>query len=155
MMDIEYGLRVARDVDAEAVSEIIRAALRETNANDYPGEVIERLEQIFSPAAVLELMGKRKVFVATSGQRIVGTASLEGTAVRTMFVAPDVQRRGIGRRLMAEVERTARDAGVTTLVVQSSVTAVPFYARLGFKPVRDHYYGEEHTVIMERYLAAI
>jgi hypothetical protein len=30
------------------------------------------------------------------------------------------------------------------------VTAVPFYARLGFKAVRDHYYGEEHTVIMEQ-----
>jgi hypothetical protein len=44
---------------------------------------------------------------------------------------------------------------MATLVVQSSVIAVPFYARLGFKAVRDHYYGEEHTIIMEQPLAAI
>jgi hypothetical protein len=44
---------------------------------------------------------------------------------------------------------------MATLVVQSSVTAVPFYARLGFKTVRDHHYGEEHTVIREQPLATI
>jgi predicted N-acetyltransferase YhbS len=72
-----------------------------------------------------------------------------------VFVAPDFQRRGVGRQLMAEVERTARNAGMATLVVQSSVTAVPFYARLGFKVVRDHDCCKEHTVIMERPLAVI
>lgn len=154
-MDLECEIRAARHDDAEVISQVIRSALRETNANDYPREVIERLEQIFSPAAVLDFISTRKVFVAVSGQRIVGTVSLEGRAVRTTFIAPDVQRSGVGRRLMAEVERTARDAGVPMLVVQSSVTAVPFYARLGFKAVRDHYYGEEHTVIMERHLAAM
>jgi GNAT superfamily N-acetyltransferase len=147
------SLRCARDDDAEAVSQVIVSALRESNAGDYPRDVIERLVQIFSPTTVLDMMGRRKVFVATSGQRIVGTASLDGRVVHAVFVAPDVQRRGVGRLLMAEVERTARSAGMVTLVVQSSVTAVPFYARLGFKTVRDHYYGEEHTVIMERPLA--
>jgi GNAT superfamily N-acetyltransferase len=134
---------------------VIVSALRETNANDYPREVIERLVQIFSPAAVLNMMGKRKVFIATSGQRIVGTASLDGRVVHAVFVASDVQRRGVGRLLMAEIERMARGAGMEMLVVRSSVTAVPFYARLGFKAVRDHYYGEEHTIIMELPLAAI
>jgi GNAT superfamily N-acetyltransferase len=101
------------------------------------------------------MMGKRTVFVATSGQRIVGTASLDRGVVHALFVAPDVQRCGVGRRLMAEVERAARSEGTATLVVQSSVTAVPFYARLGFKTVRDHHYGEEHTVVVEQPMATI
>jgi GNAT superfamily N-acetyltransferase len=154
-MDIDLDLRAARNDDAEAVSQVIVSALRESNARDYPREVIERLAQIFSPAAVLDMMGKRTVFVATSGQRIVGTASLDRGVVHAVFVAPDIQRCGVGRRLMAEVERAARSEGTATLVVQSSVTAVPFYARLGFKTVRDHHYGEEHTVIMEQPLATI
>jgi predicted N-acetyltransferase YhbS len=154
-MDVKCDLRAARDGDAEAVSEVIRSALRETNAGDYPHEVIERLEKSFSPAAVLDLMGKRNVFVAVSGQGIIGTASLDGKVVKTVFVAPDHQGRGVGTRLMAEVERTARNAGLTTLVVQSSVTAERFYARLGFKAVRDNYYGEERTIIMERDLTPL
>jgi hypothetical protein len=38
------------------------------------------------------------------------------------------------------------------LTVPSSVTAEPFYARLGFKAVRDSYFGDERTIIMERAL---
>jgi predicted N-acetyltransferase YhbS len=154
-MDIDLDLRAARNDDVEAVSQVIVSALRESNARDYPREVIERLAQIFSPAGVLDMFGKRKVFVATSRQRIAGTASLDGGMVHAVFVASDVQRCGAGRSLMTEVERTARSAGTATLVVQSSVTAAPFYARLGFKAVRDHHYGEEHTIIMEQPLATI
>jgi hypothetical protein len=36
------------------------------------------------------------------------------------------------------------------LTVPSSVTAEAFYARLGFKAVRDSYHGDERTIIMER-----
>jgi hypothetical protein len=62
-----------RNDDAEAVSQVIVSALRESNARDYPREVIERLAQILNPAAGLAMMGKGTVFVATSGQRIVGS----------------------------------------------------------------------------------
>jgi glutamate carboxypeptidase len=96
---------------------------------------------------------KRVVFVAVSGHRIIGTASLDGRTVRTVFVAPDVQGRSVGKQLMAEVERAARDASVTVLVVPSSVTAERFYNKLGFKSVGDSYHGDERTIVMERYLA--
>jgi histone acetyltransferase (RNA polymerase elongator complex component) len=54
--------------------------------------------------------------------------------------------------MMAEVERIARERNIPSLTVPSSVTAEPFYARLGFKAVRDSYYGDERTIIMERSL---
>lgn len=150
---MKCDLRIARDIDAEEISAIIRSALRETNAKDYSQDVIERIAKNFDPAAVLELIRKRTVFVAVLGQRIVGTAGLEGSVVQTVFVAPDVQGRGIGKQLMAEVERAAREAGIVVLKVPSSVTAERFYSKLGFAAVRDSYYGEERTIIMERCLA--
>jgi N-acetylglutamate synthase-like GNAT family acetyltransferase len=154
-MATSYALRAANDGDAEAISQVILSALRETNAKDYPAAIIARLEKNFSAAAVLDSMHKQQVFVAVSGRRIVATASLDGKVVRAVFVSPDAQGQGLGRRLMAEIEKTARGAGVTTLVVQSSVTAEMFYAKLGFAAVRDSYYGEERTIIMERHLAPI
>lgn len=154
-MDIESSIRPARDGDVGAVSQVILCALRETNAKDYTPETIARIEKSFSPAAVQELISKRKVFVAVLGQQIVGTASLDGKVIRSVFVAPNAQGRGIGRQLMAEVERDAREAGITALVVPSSVTAEQFYAKLGFKAVRDSYYGDERTIIMERHLVPV
>ncbi|MFC3322398.1 GNAT family N-acetyltransferase [Mesorhizobium cantuariense] len=55
------------------------------------------------------------------------TASLDGSVVRSVFVDPELQGRGIGKRLMAEVEEAAHAGGVS-------------------------YHGDERTVIMERSL---
>ena len=112
--------------------------------------MIARVEQSFSPAAVSNLLKSRLVFVAVDHDSVVGTASLDGRVVRTVFIDPGYQGRGIGRALMAEVERAAAERGITVLAVPSSVTAEPFYAKLGFNPVRDSYDGEERTIVMER-----
>ncbi|MET4388416.1 GNAT superfamily N-acetyltransferase [Bradyrhizobium sp. F1.4.3] len=149
---MECTIRPALDDDADDISAVIVRALRETNAKDYTDEIIERVERSFSPGAVLELIGRRTVFVATIGDRLVGTASLDGSVVRTVFVAPDVQTRGIGKLLMAEIERTARERKIAALTVPSSVTAEAFYVKLGFNAVRDSYHGHERTIIMERLL---
>ena len=149
---VTTDVREATDDDALAVSGVILKALRQSNAKDYSPGVIERVEASFIPSAVLNLFKQRKVFVALHDQRIVGTASLDGNTVRTMFVAPDVQRQGVGRRLIEAVEAAARIARVEVLVVPSSVTAEQFYARLGFQAVCDSFHGEERTVIMERTL---
>lgn len=149
---MDCTIRPALSDDAANISGVILRALRETNAKDYTNEIIERVERSFSPDAVRQLIGKRTVFVATLGSRVVGTASLDGSVVRTVFVAPDVQARGIGKLLMAAIERTARERNIFALTVPSSVTAETFYTKLGFKAVRDSYHGDERTIIMERLL---
>ncbi|MBC9883205.1 GNAT family N-acetyltransferase [Bradyrhizobium sp. INPA01-394B] len=151
---MECMIRSALSDDAADISAVILRALRETNAKDYAAEIIARIERSFSPDAVQALIAKRTVFVATIGSRVVGTASLDGSIVRTVFVAPDVQARGIGKLLMAEIEHVARARNIAMLTVPSSVTAETFYARLGFTAVRDSYHGDERTIIMERLLSA-
>lgn len=142
-------IRTAHHKDAEGV---IILALRETNARDYSKAVIARVEQSFSPVAVTDFLMRRLVLVAVDQDSIVGTASLDDRVVRTVFVDPRYQGRGIGRALMAEIERAAVEKGITVLAVPSSVTAEPFYAKLGFTTVRDSYHGEKRTIVMERKL---
>ena len=151
---MKVEVRSVRSEEAGDISRVILAALRETNAKDYSPQVINQVERRFSPAAVSELMARRTVFAAMSEQRLVGTASLDGRVVRTVFVSPDFQSQGVGRLLMAHVEQAARDTGVTVLSVPSSITAERFYFKLGYRAVRDSYHGEERTIIMERDLAA-
>jgi len=145
-------IRAATNADAEAISGVIIAALREVNAKDYSPDIINRVADSFSPAAVRKLLDNRTVFVAIDGGSIVGTASLDGAVVRTVFVSPSAQRRGIGARLMAEIEQTAIACGITILSVPSSITAQGFYEKLGFNSVSDSFYGDERTVIMVRSL---
>jgi N-acetylglutamate synthase-like GNAT family acetyltransferase len=149
---MECEIRLARESEAEAISVVILSALRETNAKDYSQDIIARVEQSFDPASVRSLMGNRTVFVAIRSGEVVGTASLDGAVVRTVFVSPSVQGQGVGTRLMAEIERTARTNNIAVLTVPSSITAEPFYAKIGFKAVRDSYHGDERTITMERTL---
>jgi GNAT superfamily N-acetyltransferase len=142
----------ATAVHAEGVSAVILDSLRTTNAKDYTPDIIEQIARNFSPIHVRVLLGKRNVVVALLGARVVGTASLDGEVVQTVFVAPDVQSRGVGRRLMHELERRARARGITKLSVPSSITAELFYTKLGFAAVRDSYHGAERTIVMERRL---
>ena len=144
------AVRLAQPADAEGISQVILAALHSSNARDYPADVIARVATNFTPEAVLALLTRRVVLVAIQNQVIVATAALDANVVRSVFVNPALQGQGIGRLLMIEIERRAREAGVTVLSVPSSLTAQPFYTKLGFQTVRDVFHGNERTLVMEK-----
>lgn len=146
------AVRLAQPTDAEGISQVILAALRSSNAQDYPADVIARVASNFTPDAVLALLARRVVLVAVQDEVIVATAALDANVVRSVFVNPSLQGQGIGRLLMIEIELRAREAGVTVLSVPSSLTAEPFYSKLGFHTVRDVYHGNERTLVMEKAL---
>ena len=146
-MSTEAEIRRATAWDAEAAYEIVLRALRETNARDYPASVIDRLV-LTLPEGVASKLEEWHAYVAVVHGRIVGTGSLNGKTVRAVFVHPDYQGRGIGTKLMDAVENAASVQSVDTLTVQSSITAQPFYAKRGFKVVRETFYGEEQTTVM-------
>ncbi|WP_312495766.1 GNAT family acetyltransferase [Pseudomonas cremoris] len=146
------AVRLAQPTDAEGISQVIQAALRSSNAQDYPADVIARVASNFTPDAVLALLARRVVLVAVQDEVIVATAALDANVVRSVFVNPSLQGQGIGRLLMIEIELRAREAGVTVLSVPSSLTAELFYTKLGFHTVRDVYHGNERTLVMEKAL---
>lgn len=145
-------VRAALPDDATAISEVIIAALRQSNAQDYPLEVIAQVTQHFAPSNILTFLTRRNVYVATLEGRVVATASLDQSVVRSVFVDPALQGAGIGKQLMATLEHVAVRNGVDVLQVPSSITAEGFYAALGFRKVRDEFHGAERTIIMDKSL---
>nr|WP_168175652.1 GNAT family N-acetyltransferase [Pseudomonas sp. PA15(2017)] len=151
---MQWAIRQAREADADAISDVIVQALRLSNAADYPPQVIERVAANFDAASVRALMASREVFVALDGARVVATASLAGDVVRSVFVLPELQGRGVGKALMGHVEDVAQAAAVPCLRVPASLTAVPFYKALGYAVVREVVEGDERTLVMARQLSA-
>lgn len=149
---MECHVRPATSNDAAAISRVVLAALRESNSQDYPADVIAQVGQSFTPEAITAQLHKRKVFVALLDGNIIGTASLDGDVVRSVFVDPGHQKGGIGRHLMDVIHATAARAGVKAVRVPSSITAEAFYAALGYQKIRDAFHGAERTVVMEKRL---
>lgn len=150
---MDLMIRAASRDDAPAISRVIIAALRESNAQDYSPEIINQVEQSFSPAAIQHLLTQRRVYVATIDRLIVATASLDRDVVRSVFVAPSHQGAGIGKKLMETLESVAIKQDLDRLRVPSSITAEGFYASMGFKKIRDEFHGAERTIIMEKQLS--
>ncbi|HCF7340383.1 TPA: GNAT family N-acetyltransferase [Pseudomonas aeruginosa] len=149
---MECHVRPATSGDAVAISRVVIAALRESNSQDYPPDVIAQVEQSFSPEAIITKLTRRKVFVALLGENIIGTAGLDGDVVRSVFVDPAHQKGGIGRHLMDVIHTAAASSGVGAVRVPSSITAESFYAALGYQKIRDEFHGAERTIVMEKRL---
>jgi GNAT superfamily N-acetyltransferase len=147
-------IRRAEMHDAEEISRTIVRAIRLTNAADYPPHVIAAVTGNFTPRHVLAHLANRHVFVAVVEGQIVGTASLQDRVVRSVYVDPDHQGTGIGRKLMDAVEELARYQSIASVAVPSSITAQGFYRKRGFIFVREEQHGDERTIVMKKDLTA-
>lgn len=132
------SVRLMRPEEARRFLQIHRESVRGIAAKDYPTAVIDA----WAPLPITEDMVER--FLSNRDQEIRWIAEIDGQPVgigalvlsnaelRACYVVPHAARRGVGRALVAEIERTAREHGLTYLRVTSSVTAEPFYAALGY-----------------------
>lgn len=144
-------IRPMRRQDIPAVSALIQNTVLVSNSADYDLEVIRALLENFSQRGLRSLAGRRRLFVCDSGGRLRGVIGLEGEAVCNLFVAPDEQGRGIGQELLEQVEDLAREQGLARISLDSSLTAVGFYERLGYRRTGEEGGGRfGRTIRMEK-----
>jgi GNAT superfamily N-acetyltransferase len=119
--------------DLQRVSALIQNTLLVSNLADYDLEIIGNLHNAFAPQQLRGLARKRRIYVLEEDGVLKGTIGLEGDRVYNFFVSPDRQGSGIGAALLDFVETQARSEGRRTLTVDSSLTAVVFYRRRGYR----------------------
>ena len=95
-----------------------------------------KLRKILIQKYTLEKFRKKaqevSYLIAKIDQEIVGVIGLKGHEVRTFFVDPDYQGKGVERALYNELELTARKQGLNKLIVDASPLGEPIYIKLGF-----------------------
>jgi GNAT superfamily N-acetyltransferase len=135
-------LRPVRASDLDPVAVLQEASIMALGAPVY-GEAKARAWARLGYQFRHDLVGEGAFWVAEQGQRLLGVGgwspdSLEADLawIRYLFVDPQATRRGIGRRLVEQAERSAYAAGRRRLRVWSSLNAVDFYRALGFLPER-------------------
>ncbi len=153
-------LRIARARvrDAGAIARLIEPAFARYIAPDLGdvGRVAFRL-YVTEKAIRRRLADGATGFRASLGEGLVGYAELRGRDGRLdgldhltlLFVAVDLQGRGIARRLLDAVigQLAAAEPPARDLTVNASAYAVPIYRRLGFRETggADEYQGVVST----------
>jgi putative acetyltransferase len=136
---LAVSIREMRPADARAFLEVQHRAVRELAADDYPLDVIEAWAPLpITPEHVdfvRSTANREYRLVAELDGEIVGIGCLapKNNELRACYVAPWATRKGVGSAILREIERVARDQGVTTLHADSSLTAEPFYRVNGYE----------------------
>ncbi|MFX1443385.1 MAG: GNAT family N-acetyltransferase [Promethearchaeota archaeon] len=126
-------IRKFKDEDAIEASYLIRKALSEVNSKYYPKSVIDYMCNEFSPEFLIGLSKEREFFVAFENSKIIGTITILNDYIGTVFVNPEYHSMGIGNKLMEIIENLAKERKIEKLRLNSSINAVNFYEKLGYK----------------------
>lgn len=146
--------------DAAPVSALIARTLRISNAVDYaPGE-IEDLVARMQPDFILQRAAWTHFYVAEENDTIIGCGAIgpywdreDESSLFTIFVLPEWQGRGVGRRIVETLERDEFALRAKRIEIPASVTGLAFYRKLGY----DFKDGcaeidEEHLYRLEKWL---
>ena len=122
--------------DAEEVSQLIRETVKQVNSKDYDTKVIQKLVDEHSPEYLLNKSKTRTILVAEHQGRLIGVGALKDNCLRNMFVRVDMVGKGIGSKIIEELESLARKRGFTHIEANSSLTALGFYLDKGYEEIK-------------------
>ncbi|MBR2717592.1 MAG: GNAT family N-acetyltransferase [Oscillospiraceae bacterium] len=132
-------IRRFRPEDAAEVSALVVKTLREVNIRDYSEEAIEEVVRRSRPEDMLSRGRQTHFYVACDGGAIVGCGAIgpywdraDESCFFTIFVRPDRQGRGIGRKIVETLERDEYFLRSRRIEIPASVTAAPFYLKMGY-----------------------
>ena len=112
-------------------------AIRHGESSDLPS-VLELLTAAGLPTADLTSADGLQLWILTAGDSPRGVIALERFGddglLRSLALAREYRHRGLGRELVARLERDARDAGIAQLVLLTE-TAESFFSRLGYDSI--------------------
>ena len=137
---MNFTIRRFQERDAEQTSAVIGAALRISNAPDYPAEIIQEMLELYAPGNLLEQAGNEHLYVLLDGNRIIGCGGIAPylgseteSILVTIFVLPECQGTGAGRALMETLEKDTYFLRADRVVIHSSITARDFYLKMGYQ----------------------
>ena len=122
---MDITIRPATPADHEPTIALQTNAFRILCAQDYTPKQIEALVEDEARSRHIDEV----LFVAEMDGDMVGFTGLSTSdrQITAVFVCPNLARQGIGKQMLATLEREAMKRGYRVLWVLSSLTAAPFY----------------------------
>ena len=94
-------------------------------------------------------------FVADDGERLVGCAGWrrhgDDAELKRMYTARAIRGRGLGRRMLATIEESAREAGCRRVILETGdrqPEAIALYESAGYRRIEDFGYYRGHEGVL-------
>jgi putative acetyltransferase len=129
--------------EARTLLEIHARSVRGLAAQHYPPKTIDGWAARITNESVRALLRNAddeiRLLAELDGVPVgFGALVVPKSELRACYVVPEATRKGVGSALVREIERIARDHGLTKLDLEASLNAEYFYAALGYAVVERH-----------------
>ena len=133
-------VRKSKKSDAAKIARLYHDTVHIINAQDYTKQQINAwAPKVYEAAFWRRRFQNYTVFVAEAAGDVVGFAEFEITGhIDCFYVHHEWQGQGVGAQLLKHIEATARKKRIYRLFAEVSITAMPFFKKMGFCVVRRH-----------------
>jgi GNAT superfamily N-acetyltransferase len=125
-------IRAFREDDLEEVRKLVLTTIELSYSGVYSTRAILFFQEYHSVENIRADASRGQTVVALENGSIIGTGTLLGNNIRRVFVLPGVQGKGLGGRIMEELEQRAAEAGLKAVELDSSTVSIDFYRRRGY-----------------------
>jgi putative acetyltransferase len=132
-------IRLFEARDTGQIAQLFHQTVREVNIRDYS----ERQVRAWAPDDIdfqdwQQAFSNRFTYVADDAGTIAGFGDLETDGhIDRFFCHKDYQRCGIGTQIYQAIEAKAVEVNLRCLFTEASITAKPFFQRMGFSVVKE------------------
>ena len=131
------NVRPYKPEDTAALARLFTETVHSVNAADYSREQLAAWAP--DPPDIehwRRRLGERLVFVAERDSEIIGFATFEPDGhLDYIYAHRRFQRQGVASALFQRMEQEAISRGVTRIFAEASMTARPFFERVGFQMI--------------------
>ncbi|MDP5188907.1 GNAT family N-acetyltransferase [Rheinheimera baltica] len=145
-------IREAKPSDYESMDSVFRASAKKLCTASYDKEVIEAWAGKSWPERFVKGAKEgNNQYVLLKDDVVVcfGSINLEKKLLVSLFVSPEFVGQGVGQIMIEFLLDMAKSKGVEVLHLDSSLNAVNFYSRNGFKEKARCKYKTQNGVLME------
>ena len=151
-------IRIAKDEEFGAISKMVERSVRACFPKFYPPCSVEYVVEETCAENLRKRAEFTNFYVVKEGKEVVGCGAigpLWGSEVEsslfTIFVDPNHQGKGIGRKIMETLESDFYAKRARRIEIPASMFAIPFYKKMGYEHKNGELNFEDGHFKMEKY----
>lgn len=160
-MKLEIKIKEFDKQEIESLYRMVQNVIGNSYPKVYPQEAVRYFKEHHTKEDILNDASSGYTIIADYRGEILGTGTLLDTNVRRVYINPLHQHKGIGRLIVAELEKKALKQKIVTLDLSASLLSKRFWESCGYRvdgeefiPLENnqslHYYTMVKTIIESR-----
>jgi GNAT superfamily N-acetyltransferase len=144
-------IRDYEEKDLGSLEYVVHRTIKESYNEFYPPEAIKYFLELHSKENMGKDIPKGRTIILRLKDKIIATGSIVEDEIKRVFILPEYQGRGYGRKIMKMLEKTALDKGVRRVKLCASLPSKDFYLMLGYTILKFTHLPVENDKKLEYY----